>query len=57
MTSTVQELLANLKIYPGDTVVSIKDVDDVEFAIVDFFSENNTLTIVIGEKEESEEEI
>lgn len=57
MTSTVQELLAKLKIYPGDTVVSIKDVDDVEFAIVDFFSENNTLTIVIGEKEESEEEI
>ncbi|MDQ3018842.1 MAG: hypothetical protein M3Q64_03160 [bacterium] len=57
MTTKVQELIANLKHYPDNTVVTIKDVDDAEFAIVDFFSENNSVTIVIGEKEEPEEEI
>ena len=43
MTFTVMELIANLKIYPGDMVVTIKDVDDQEFEITDFESENNTL--------------
>ncbi|AVH73830.1 hypothetical protein NLP_5532 [Nostoc sp. 'Lobaria pulmonaria (5183) cyanobiont'] len=56
MTTTILELLANLKIYPSDTVVTIKDVDDQEFSITDFQSEGNALTIVIGEKEYEEEE-
>ena len=57
MTTTVLELITNLKHYPDNTVVTITDVDDVEFAITDFESEGNTLTIVIGEKvDESEEE-
>lgn len=49
MTTTVQELLVNLKHYPDNTVVTIKDVDDGEFAIVDYQSEGNSMTIVIGE--------
>jgi hypothetical protein len=56
MTTTVQELLAHLKHYPDNTVVTIMDVDDLEFAIVDFRSENNTVTIVIGEIVKGEEE-
>ncbi|MHC5740269.1 hypothetical protein, partial [Nostoc sp.] len=54
MTSTVQELIANLKHYPGATEVTIKDVDDMEFAIVDFQSGDDGVTIVIGSKVESE---
>ncbi|MCC5622816.1 hypothetical protein, partial [Nostoc sp. CHAB 5715] len=54
MTTKVMELIAHLKIYPGDTVVTIKDVDDVEFAITDFESLNNVLTIVIGSIVDSE---
>ncbi|MEH2288313.1 hypothetical protein [Nostoc sp.] len=63
MTSTVLELIKNLKYYPDETKLTIKDVDDVEFAIVDFCKEDNGVTIVIGEKvdsdsdEEDEEEI
>lgn len=56
MTTTVLELLANLKHYPDTTVITIQDVDDVEFAIVDLKSENNTVTIIIGMKEEEGEE-
>lgn len=56
MRTTVLELLANLKHYPGETVVTITDVDDQEFAIVDFKSEANTLNIVIGEIYEGEPE-
>jgi hypothetical protein len=56
MTTTVLELITNLKHYPDNTEVTITDVDDVEFAIVDFVAETNTLNIVIGEKVEHEEE-
>jgi hypothetical protein len=54
MTTTVLELIENLKHYPGATVVNIKDVDDEEFAIVDFQSGDDGVTIVIGSKVESE---
>ncbi|OYD93124.1 hypothetical protein CDG76_20745 [Nostoc sp. 'Peltigera membranacea cyanobiont' 210A] len=54
MTTTVLELLANLTPYPGLTKLSIKDVDDGEFAIVDYQSGDDGVTIVIGEKVESE---
>ena len=59
MTTTVLELIENLKHYPGATEVTITTaVDDQEFAIVDFKSEANGLNIVIGSKaEEDEEEI
>ncbi|MCC5669874.1 hypothetical protein LC653_40240 [Nostoc sp. CHAB 5784] len=68
MTTTVLELIENLKHYPSATEVTIKDVDDTEFAfafsvgaaIVDFKSLDDGVTIVIGEKEydnEDEEEI
>ncbi|MCC5665589.1 hypothetical protein LC653_17095 [Nostoc sp. CHAB 5784] len=69
MTSTVLELIANLKHYPGTTEVTIKDIDDEEFAfafsvgeaIVDFKSLDDGVTIVIREKEyddpDEEEEI
>ncbi|MEH2201284.1 hypothetical protein [Nostoc sp.] len=57
MTTTVLELITNLKHYPDNTVVVIRDVDDQEFAIVDFQSVINTVEIVIGEKEEPEEEM
>ncbi|MEH2316177.1 hypothetical protein [Nostoc sp.] len=56
MTTTVRELLKNLKDYPEATLVRIKDVDDQEFVIVDFSKAENTLTIVIGDKVEEEEE-
>ncbi|MEH1911264.1 hypothetical protein [Nostoc sp.] len=56
MTTTVLELIKNLKHHTDDTVVTIKDVDDLEFAIVDFVLETGGLTIVIGEKEDAEEE-
>ncbi|MHC5713804.1 MAG: hypothetical protein ACYTX0_17070 [Nostoc sp.] len=56
MTTTVLELIKNLKHHTDQTVVTIKDVDDEEFAIVDFILEANGLSIVIGEKVESEEE-
>ncbi|MBC1242042.1 hypothetical protein [Nostoc sp. 2RC] len=49
MTTTVVELIANLKHYPDNTKVIITDVDDNEFALVDFKHENNTVNIVIGE--------
>ncbi|MBW4673357.1 MAG: hypothetical protein KME52_04870 [Desmonostoc geniculatum HA4340-LM1] len=54
MTTTVQKLIANLKHYPDQTVVAIKDVDDMEFTFVDFKHENNTLNIVIGSTEDEE---
>ena len=54
MTTTVLELLANLKHYPDTTVITIQDVDDVEFAIVDFKSGDDGVTIIIGEKEYDE---
>ncbi|MEH1894123.1 MAG: hypothetical protein V7K94_02180 [Nostoc sp.] len=54
MTTTVLELTANLKHYPGATAVTIKDVDDVEFAIVDFHSGDDGVTIVIGSKVDGE---
>ena len=54
MTTTVLELLANLTPYPGVTKLSIKDVDDEEYAIVDYQSGDDGVTIVIGEKVESE---
>ncbi|WP_375495571.1 hypothetical protein [uncultured Nostoc sp.] len=50
MTTTVLELIENLKHYPGATEITIKDVDDVEFAIVDFKSFDGGVTIIIGEK-------
>ncbi|MDZ8227032.1 hypothetical protein [Nostoc sp. ChiVER01] len=57
MTTTVLELLENLKHYPGATEVTIKAaVDDREFAIVDFKSEANGLNIVIVSKPEEDEE-
>ncbi|MEH2348118.1 MAG: hypothetical protein V7K55_08960 [Nostoc sp.] len=56
MTTTVLELITNLKHYPDNTVVVIRDVDNVEFPIVDYQSVINTLEIVIGEKEEPESE-
>ncbi len=49
MTTTVQEIIANLKHYADDTKVVITDVDDNEFALVDFKYDNNTVNIVIGE--------
>ncbi|MEH1811941.1 MAG: hypothetical protein V7K26_03610 [Nostoc sp.] len=54
MTTTVLELLDNLKHYPGATGLNIKDVDDQEFAIVDYVAGIDGLTIVIGSKVESE---
>ena len=54
MTTTVLELLANLTHYPGVTRLNIRDVDDQEFAIVDYQSGDDGVTIVIGEKVESE---
>ncbi|MEH2307809.1 hypothetical protein [Nostoc sp.] len=56
MTTTVLELIENLKHYPGATKLNIKDVDDGEFAIVDFVAGIDGLTIVIGESEDGEEE-
>lgn len=56
MTTTVLELLKNLKHHTDNTVVTIRDVDDQEFAIVDFVLDAGGLSIVIGEKEEEEEE-
>ncbi|MEH2454502.1 hypothetical protein [Nostoc sp.] len=56
MTTTIRELLEDVKHYPLETVVVIKDVDDQEFAIVAFKLENHTLSIVIGEKVEESEE-
>jgi hypothetical protein len=52
MTTTVLELLEHLKHYPGATKVTIKDVDDEEFVIVDFESEGNTMNIIIGKRHE-----
>ncbi|MEH1948158.1 MAG: hypothetical protein V7K77_14575 [Nostoc sp.] len=54
MTTTVLELLENLKHCPGATKLNVKDVDDEEWAIVDFQSGDDGVTIVIGEKVESE---
>ncbi|MEH1786373.1 MAG: hypothetical protein V7L23_12500 [Nostoc sp.] len=54
MTTTIQELVAHLKHYPDNTVVTIKDVDDGEFVIVDYQSVNNTLEIIIGSKVDNE---
>ncbi|OYE03028.1 hypothetical protein [Nostoc sp. 'Peltigera membranacea cyanobiont' 232] len=56
MTTTVLEVLENLKHYPGATKVNIKDVDDEEFAIVDFHPGDDGVTIVIGETEDGEPE-
>ena len=56
MTTTIRELLKNLKHHTDETVVTIKDIEDEEFAIVDFILETGGLTIVIGEKVESAEE-
>ena len=57
MTTTVLEMLENLKHYPGATHLNIRDVDDEEFAIVDFVAGTDGLTIVIGEKvDEGEDE-
>ncbi|MBN3905128.1 MAG: hypothetical protein HWQ35_00620 [Nostoc sp. NMS1] len=58
MTTTVLELIENLKHYPGATKLNIKDVDDEEFAIVDFKSFDDGVTIIVGEKgyEDDEEE-
>ncbi|MBN3942996.1 MAG: hypothetical protein V7L21_26320 [Nostoc sp.] len=58
MTSTVGELIENLKDYPAETVLAVKDVDDVEFAITDFKSFDDGVTIIIGSKvdEEPDEE-
>ncbi|MHC5716187.1 MAG: hypothetical protein ACYTX0_29730 [Nostoc sp.] len=50
MTITIRELLAHLKHYPLETAVVIEDVDDEEFAIVDFVLSENVLTIKIAEK-------
>lgn len=55
MTTTIRELIENLKHYPLGTVVVIRDVNDTEFAIVDYQSVINTVEIVIGETEEEEE--
>lgn len=55
MTTTVLELIENLKHYPGATEVTIKTaVDDQEFAIVDYQAGSDGLTIVIGSKVEPE---
>ncbi|MEH1771584.1 hypothetical protein [Nostoc sp.] len=60
MTTTVLELIENLKHYPGATAVNIKSVDDEEFAIVDYKSGDDGVSIIIGEKvyedDEPEEE-
>jgi len=50
MTITIRELLENVKHYPLETAITIQDVDDQEFAIVDFVYSENVLTIKIGEK-------
>ncbi|MHC5826888.1 MAG: hypothetical protein ACYT04_66220 [Nostoc sp.] len=55
MTTTIRELLENVKHYPLETVVLIEDVDDQDFAIVDFVHSENVLTIKIGEKAYQEE--
>jgi hypothetical protein len=54
MTTTVLELIENLKHYPGVTKVNIKDVDDVEFAIVDYVAGTDGVTILIGSKIDGE---
>ena len=57
MTTTVLELITNLKHYPGSTKLTIKNVDgDFEFAIVDFKSGDDGVSIIINEKEYEEEE-
>ena len=56
MTTTVRELYKKLGDYPADAVITIKDIDDVEFAIADFTFGADGLTIVIGEKLEEEYE-
>ncbi|MEH1817480.1 MAG: hypothetical protein V7L31_00010 [Nostoc sp.] len=56
MTTTVLELLEDLKHYPGATELIIKDVDDQEFAIVDFEAEGNTVNIIIGKVVYTEEQ-
>ncbi|MEA5601061.1 hypothetical protein [Nostoc sp. UHCC 0252] len=57
MTTTVLELLENLKHYPGATVVTITTaVDDQEFAIVGFKSLDGDVNIIIGSKAEKEEQ-
>ena len=56
MTTTVLELIENLKHYPGGAKLTIKDVDDVEFAIVDVKSFDDGVNIIIGEKEYEDEE-
>ncbi|MEH1959849.1 MAG: hypothetical protein V7L05_08175 [Nostoc sp.] len=55
MTITIRELLENVKHYPLETAIAIQDVDDQEFAIVDFVFSENVLTIKIGEKEYDED--
>ncbi|MEH2069158.1 MAG: hypothetical protein V7K47_13525 [Nostoc sp.] len=47
MTTTVQQLIENLKDYSDDTKVVITDVDDVEFRIVGFNPGGNIVNIVI----------
>jgi hypothetical protein len=62
MTTTVLELIENLKHYPGATKVNTRDVDDVEFAfassvgaaIVDFVAGVDGVTIVIGKTVDGE---
>ncbi|MBN3892508.1 MAG: hypothetical protein HWQ43_26310 [Nostoc sp. JL31] len=50
MATTVLELIENLKHYPGATKLNIKDVDDEEWAILDYQSGDDGVTIVIDEK-------
>lgn len=56
MTTTIRELLKDFKHYTPETEVVIKDVNDLEFAIVRFQLENHTLTMIIGEKEGESDE-
>lgn len=55
MTRTVSELIENLQGYPGNLVISLKDVEEQEFSIISFTPGANTLTLVISEEEEEGE--
>ncbi|MEH2377313.1 MAG: hypothetical protein V7K27_00145 [Nostoc sp.] len=56
MTTTIRELLHNLKNYPLETVVNIQGADNAEFAIDDYKFSENELTIEIREKSDDDED-
>ncbi|MEH2236018.1 hypothetical protein [Nostoc sp.] len=55
MTRTVQELVEQLQGYPGNAVITIKDVAEQPFFIVGFHLIGNFLNIAINSKEEADD--